>query len=304
MTPAQRIAAIRESATLLSQQPWNDINLILKQHGRQTVYDWVGDDRYEYVVSMIEAASNEGLHDLHQYLIGDTGDVPVAAQPWGQGKLKLFMSHLAVQQEFVGYVRGNLNWYGVSSFVAHVSIEPSKEWQDVIEVALRSCDAMAVFLHKGFHESSWCDQEVGFAMARRVPILPIAIDVMPYGFMGKLQALRCQPNDRPPQVGDKVLNWLVKSPSTQTAMTEGLVTAFERSGSYDRTRQVYRMLAGMPTFMPIQLQRLETATKANSEVRDAVLGSNTIPDLIRELIVKHGDTPASIPSGYSDEPPF
>jgi hypothetical protein len=39
MRPAERIAAIRESATLLSQQGWNDIDLILRQHGMRTSED-------------------------------------------------------------------------------------------------------------------------------------------------------------------------------------------------------------------------------------------------------------------------
>lgn len=94
MRPAERIAAIRESATLLSQQSWNDIDLILGQHGIRTSQDWQGEDHYGYVVHMIQDASDDGLHELHQYLVGETGDVPTGGQPWGQGQLKLFMSHL------------------------------------------------------------------------------------------------------------------------------------------------------------------------------------------------------------------
>jgi hypothetical protein len=163
---------------------------------------------------------------------------------------------------------------------------------------------MAVFLHRGFRESSWCDQEVGFALARRVPVLPIAIDVMPYGFMGKWQAARCMPNENPYQVSNKVLQWLVRTPSAQAAMTEGLVTAFEQSGSYDTTRRIYSMLADMPAFTPLQLQRLETAAKNNGEVRDAFYNSNTVPNLIRQFIIERGGTPAGTESKYSDEPPF
>jgi TIR domain len=303
MTPAQRIAAIRESATLLAKQEWGDIDLILRQHDLQTSDMWRG-DRYNYVLNMLQGGPDDRLHALHQYLVGETGDVPVGAQPWRQGQLKLFMSHLAAQQQFVGEVGAYLNFYGVSSFVAHVSIEPSEEWQSVIETALRSCDAMAVFLHHGFHESFWCDQEVGFAVARRVPVLPIALDVMPYGFMGKLQAARCQPNENSWLVAQKVLQWVIRTPSAQTAMAEGLVTAFERSGSYDNARRVFVMLQDLPAFTPVQLQRLETATKDNDQVRNAVLGPDNIPDLIRKFIIERGGSPASPQTGYSEEPPF
>jgi hypothetical protein len=253
---------------------------------------------------MIQDAQDDLLHELHQYLVGETGDVPTGAQPWGQGQLKLFMSHLAVQQAFVGQVGQHLNWYGVSSFVAHVSIEPSEEWQSVIEAALRSCDAMAVFLHRGFHESLWCDQEVGFVIARRAPVLPIAIEPMPYGFMGKLQAARCQPGEDPWNVSQRVLQWLIRTPSAQTAMAEGLVTSFERSGSYDNTRRVFGMLKDMPVFTPVQLQRLETATKDNDQVGNAVFGPDAISDLIRKLIIERGGSPAFPVGEYGDEAPF
>jgi hypothetical protein len=301
MQPAERIAAIRESATLLSQQEWADIDLVLTQYGLPTTDMYQG-DRYHYVLDMIQGEPDGSLSALHQYLTGDTGDVPVGPQPYRQGQFRLFMSHLAIHEEFVGAVGANLDRYGVSSFVAHVSIEPSEEWQNVIESALRSCDAMAVFLHTGFHESNWCDQEVGFVLARRVPVLPIAIDTTPYGFMAKLQAARCQPTETAPQVAAKVLKWLLKTPSAQTAMTEGLVTAFERSWSFDNTRQVFNKLEQMPAFTPAQLQRLETATKENDQVSNAVFGPNTIPDLIRKLIVQRGGTPASAEPQPGDQP--
>jgi hypothetical protein len=293
LTSAQRIAAIKESATLLSQQEWGEIDLILEQHGLSVADSWQGSDRYAYVIKMIKDASDERLHELHHYLIGEPGEVPTGVQPWGQGNVKLFMSHLAAHQKFVESVGAHLSLYGVSCFVAHVSIEPSEEWYEVIETALRSCDAMAAFLHPGFHESNWCDQELGFAMARRVPILPISIGVLPYGFMGKLQAARCGPDETNWKVAEKVIQWLIRVPSTQTALAEGLVTAFERASSYSDTRWIYGALSGMPAFTPIQLKRLEAATKDNSQVRDAVLGPNRIPDLIRKLVERGGTLASS-----------
>lgn len=54
----------------------------------------------------------------------------------------------------------------IAVFVAHAAINPTEEWQQVIEYALRSCDACAALLAPGFKESDWTDQEVGFCMAR------------------------------------------------------------------------------------------------------------------------------------------
>jgi len=58
----------------------------------------------------------------------------------------------------------------------------------------------------------------------------------------------------------------------------------------------------MPAFTPDQLQRLETATKENDQVSSAVFGPNTIPDLIRKLIVQRGGTPASAEPQPGDQP--
>jgi len=84
MQPAERIAAIRESATLLSQQEWADIDLVLTQYGLPTTDIYQG-DRYHYVLDMIQGESDGSLSALHQYLTGDTGDVPVGPQPYRQG---------------------------------------------------------------------------------------------------------------------------------------------------------------------------------------------------------------------------
>jgi len=55
-------------------------------------------------------------------------------------------------------------------------------------------DGMIVILHPGFQESKWTDQEVGVAIGRMVPIIPIKVGLDPYGFIGKYQALKANGN--------------------------------------------------------------------------------------------------------------
>lgn len=303
VNPADRIALITESARLLAAREWTDLDLILRQHNLRTSDDAPAGP-YAYVISMVEDAKDADLVALHSYLVGDNADAPSEAQPWEQGHLRLFMSHLATHQEFVGNVSYLLSFEGVSGFVAHTSIDPSREWQSVIETALRSCDAMVILLHKGFHESMWCDQEVGFALARRIPVLPVAIDRMPYGFMSKFQALKAG-GLQAGQLAPQLTNWLTSTPTAQAAMTEGLVNAFGRSGSYDSTRRLLKLLQRMPRFTPEQLDKLDSATKSNDQVRDANLSGVMVPEIIQKLIVQHGGTTArSSTSFFSDEPPF
>lgn len=303
MNTAQRIDTKKEIATLLGQREWAEVDLVLDEHGLPTTDNWQGDTHYQYVIEMLRRAPDELIWELHSYVTGGAIAVSPGAEPWRPGELRLFMSHLAVHQAYVSRVADYLEDWGVSAFVAHVSIEASEEWQAVIETALLTSDAVAVFLHNGFKESNWCDQEVGFAMARRVPVLPLNIELNPYGFMGKLQAERCV-GLKPRQVGDKIVHWLVRTPSAQAAMAEGLVKSLEGAPSYDHARAVYGMLTEIPSYTPAQLQRLDAACRSNGQVLDANLSGTPIPELVRALIKERGDTPPVAHDPLRDEPPF
>lgn len=259
-------------------------------------------------MEMLDSASDDSLQDLHYYLVGENvgdEDTPRAPEPWESGKLRLFVSHLASEQEYVGKIQRSLSPNGVSAFVAHTTIEPSLEWQSVIESGLRTCDAAIALLHEGFRESAWCDQEIGFALARRVPFLPISIEIMPYGFMSKFQALKCR-DDPIHVVTEKICKWLVATPSASSAYAEGLVRALEDSDRFAQTRQIYELLRMVPSFTPQQLERLDRATNENSQVKQAVLGLNKIPDLIAALVKAKGGytTEQATTYAFSEEPPF
>jgi hypothetical protein len=301
MQPGQQVDLIREAAVLLAKRGFPEIDLVLEQFGRPTAgHAYFADDAY--CIEMIKDAPDEELRTLHQYLVGETH----AAEPqqWKAGHLRLFMSHLAVHQQAVGLIGEFLGSVGIDAFVAHTSIEPSAEWQNVIESSLRTCDAMAVFLHPGFQESNWCDQEVGFALARRVPVLPLNFGINPYGFMGKFQADKCE-GRRPSEIGQRIIDWLVKSPAAQTALAEAAVGALEQSGSFDQTRRIMPVLVALPSFTPDQLVRLDRAAQSNVDVREAYVDSGNAPDRLRRLIAQRGGLPqdAEADDPWSVEPP-
>lgn len=323
MTPGERITLIRESGRLLEPLEWREIDLVLSQHKLPISEFSSGGagDKYGYVLEMIGEADEDALRALHTYLVGESEDVPEEAQPWTPGYLKLFMSHIAIHQTFVGQIGAHLSGDGISAFVAHTSIDPSKEWMDVIETALRTADAMVVFLHPGFHESNWCDQEVGFALAKRLPVFIVAIDnMLPYGFMGKFQALKLSGSTVPPVLASQIRDWLGKTSTAQEALVEGLVTAFEHSHSYDQTRRLFSALQSASRFTPKQLERMDEASRTNSQIVDATVSYRgpSVPSEVRALIARHGGiTPSAEPSpdpwdtgvppsraSYSDEPPF
>lgn len=114
----------------------------------------------------------------------------VSANFWKAGHLKVFLSHLSIFKKQTAMLQKALLKYGITAFVAHEDITPSKEWQNEIEAALLSMDVFVAILMDGFKESDWCDQEIGVAVGRKVLIIPIIKDLYPYGFISKYQGVK------------------------------------------------------------------------------------------------------------------
>ena len=120
-----------------------------------------------------------------------TVTVEEEARIWEQGCYRVFLSHKAEVKIEVAKLKDELGVYGISAFVAHKDIHPTREWQNEIENALNSMDALVALLTENFHDSNWTDQEVGFAFGRGVPIIAVRLGMDPYGFLGRFQALSC-----------------------------------------------------------------------------------------------------------------
>ncbi len=68
-------------------------------------------------------------------------------------------------------------------------IHPTLEWQIEVERALYAMDAFIAIHTKGFSQSFWTQQEIGFAVGRGVKIIPFSMGEDPTGFISKRQAL-------------------------------------------------------------------------------------------------------------------
>ena len=111
-------------------------------------------------------------------------------QGWRNGYFRMFISHITSKKKQASRLKAVLEDYGITSFVAHEDINPTKEWQKEIQRALNSMDCMSAMLYDGFHQSNWCDQEVGIALGRNITVLPLLPDSDPYGFLVEYQGIK------------------------------------------------------------------------------------------------------------------
>lgn len=289
LKPGERVRLITQLADRLVKMTYEEVDLHLRQFNLPWENEWHG-NQSSYALRMLERGHDPELLALHEHLFGFSG-APKGEAPdfWEAGHFRLFISHVSANKAFAAELSHALAGYGVSGFVAHEDIEPSREWIDEIELALLTCDALLAVLSPGFRESSWTDQEVGFCHGRKVMILAVRDGLDPYGFIGRYQAI----NRRERSSGElsrEIVRILAVHSKTTAKMAEALVGAFERSPSYAQAKERVSLLEAIPSWTPELLRRIESAPEENDQIQDAW----GVPGQVREILQTHGGTGSQV----------
>ncbi|WP_196812807.1 MULTISPECIES: toll/interleukin-1 receptor domain-containing protein [unclassified Afipia] len=192
-----------------------------------------------------------------------------AKRIWTENDFRLFFSHKTEVKRETAAVKEALRHYGVSAFVAHEDIHPTKEWQDEIENALATMDGFVALMTKEFHESNWTDQEVGYALARGVPIVAVRLERDPYGFLGKFQGLTTDWASMP----EELVKLLIKS----DRMLSAYIGALSRCSSFDRGNALSLILPAIDAVSDDQIDRIIDAYNTNTELQGSFGFSGTKP---------------------------
>lgn len=170
--------------TLQGQMTFSDIDVYLTAYGIDCKdKSPSANSKWVYVKELLADVGEELILQIADELEIDHGHSVVKhkeATFWKVGYFRLFLSHLATFKVQTSGLQKVLKQYGISSFVAHEDIEPSREWQNEIEAGLQTMDAFVAILMPGFKESNWCDQEIGFAVGKGVLIIPVRKGLDPY----------------------------------------------------------------------------------------------------------------------------
>ena len=192
MKVLERLGLIdRIGRELQSRMSYGEIDTYLKTYGVNTKKKTSGvNSKWVYSKELLADEGDDVILRIanelavpHNYVVADASKT-LEATFWEPSHFKLFLSHLSSFKQTTGKLQAALRKFGISAFVAHVEIEPTREWLDEIEAGLHSMDALAAILMPGFKESNWTDQEVGVAVGRGVLIIPIM-----RGLNGQVSAL-------------------------------------------------------------------------------------------------------------------
>jgi hypothetical protein len=195
------------------------------------------------------------------------------------GGFRLFLSHKSEVKKQAAGLKEHLSLFGVSAFVAHDDIHPTRAWQEEIENALLSMDAFVAVMTEDFHDSDWTDQEVGFALARGVPVIALRLGRDPYGFLGKFQAMSSD--------WDNAAEGIVKLLIRHDRMFSAYVLAMRNCTNFDNGNRLSRILPSIEKLTSQQIDELVAAYNENSEIRGSFGFSGTKPSYWGQGLVPH-----------------
>ena len=243
--------SIVENRYTIQEQIRGDIN---KLHSIQ-------DEFIEKVFLEMEIAEDQDWRKESGLLLAAQRTIApeAASRVWGNEGFRVFLSHKNEVKKETAELKEKLKLFGISAFVAHEDIHPTKEWQDEIENALFSMDAFVALMTEEFHDSIWTDQEVGVAFGRSVPIISVKLGKDPYGFIGKFQALSCSWES----AAKEIVRILVK----HERMLSAYIKAVENCSSFDNGNILAEILTNIDRLSNQQVARLIAAFNDNSELR-------------------------------------
>lgn len=211
-----------------------------------------------------------------------------------------FLSHSHLDLPIANEVASSIKVFGLSGFIAHRDLESGTEWREEIQQKLREASLLVAVVSPHFAESDWTDQEVGFALARAIPVLPINAGLAPYGFMGHIQAVpwvdetkdgdrwdssgrhwtRTQLVERQSKLGTALIRRGVMSRSD-------IVDRLAESRSWDNTRVLLAVIGDLEELSAGEAVAIARAAALNYEVYNCIEAKRILPPFLqtrRELL--------------------
>ena len=180
---------------------------------------------------------------------------------WESG-FRVFISHRVEDKVKATELKRQLAKCGITAFVAHEDIEPSKEWMTTIENALLSMDAFVAMVTEGYNDKFWTQQEVGFAYCmnkmKGVPFVSIRMGDDPKGFFGYVQAFSPQTDDYAESLCEKWIN--------HPRMIDSRIIALKNSSCYTDSARYYELLKKTTNITEAQVKNLVSAFNENVSV--------------------------------------
>lgn len=265
----ERVRLIFELSEILEDEHnLERLNIILNTYGFDPVK---GSFKSPSILEVLDSGPDEHLEDLADHFDLDYPVLPSSTHernPQSASPLLIFASHLYKYKSFIHKVKTELDRYGINLFVAHDSIPADSNWQEEIERSLDCADAGLAFLHDGFRESPWCNQEVGWLLGRRVPVMSLQFGNSPGGPLAKHQAQDARGKEISDLVSD-IIRRISSKKLLVPSLTDSLISGLSKSTGYKTTDLIWHHLKQITTLNHRQCSDLLDACRNNDQIYGA-----------------------------------
>lgn len=204
----------------------------------------------------------------------------VAAKRQTQKTVRVFLSYSVRDKKIASVIKIHLESFKLVVFLAHEDISPSIEWQNTILKELKTCDIFIPILTTNFSDSEWTDQESGIALASDRIIVPLKIDINPYGFVAKYQALKInQDNYRLSCL--EIIRTIYEHRKYRGAIRNCVIRAFAESYSFIDAAQKSNVLVELGDFTDTEINEIIHASSSNNQIHDSFKAKENLSILIK-----------------------
>jgi hypothetical protein len=288
LTKSQRLTALNTILASLGGESWTQIDLSLQQFGFPTTDTWSGATE-GYIAEMLKGASDADLLEFAEHFglklpgVSTPADQAPETPFWEGQNLRTFITHLSTGKDKAAALQKALEPYAFSSFVAHNDINPSLEWQTEIEKALATCELLVAILEPGLRESAWCDQEIGHALGRGIPVFTVRVGADPHGFVSRFQAFPGA-GRTPEQIADDLFEAALIHKKLQQPILRAVVERFAQSDSFAAAKARMGMVERLKVGGGIYADRLKEAVDQNGQISN----SFGVPGRVQHVLSKWG----------------
>ena len=270
---------IEEVAAIVSKAGyWGDGQSIFSHLG-VVVNIPVSGNKASKIQQYLKVADHEASENIRQYF--EVGDHKPNTAPWPNRGLKLFISHRDVEKAVLAKVAHQLNNFGIVSFLAHDAIEKGTVWREGLELGLNSMDALLAYCSEGFSQSDWTQQEVGYALGKKIPIVSVMAGDPPKGLLEQKQAIKANlsQDNGEWKLARGIYEQLRGDESVKIPLCEGLAREMKFSGSCDYCRSIAEELVEIDEMTHTARNDTLWALRVNDQTVDV----RTDRDLMRLL---------------------
>lgn len=186
--------------------------------------------------------------------------------------LTIFLSHPDKKgKELAHNLEDDLESYGVEALVASHNVTPGDDWWRVIASMLDSCHLLVGLGIQGFSGRPFCQQEVGWVLARRCPVLWLTYsdEGKSEGMASRFQALQV-PEERSTQATAlQIIGWCGQRPELLPPLARALLNRLREAEHFADTDAVVTALKTLPSLPKEIAFEMLAVAKTNDQVGGA-----------------------------------